>query len=194
MSHKNKIFMQCSHRWYGTLQTDWVRMISHPNVQPNVASYFSSGTNVEVEIPDTGEDFTHSSLQRDHSCWNTIFCAPIDCRLVGMGFAFNGKCDSTKGLETIKIAAFKTPINHKVQANGTGTDETWTILATMTTSPNFGENADEVKKVNKTFNSSDGDINAGQCVGFMVKALPFAASPDDCAYHYGVITFLFESR
>ena len=159
-----------------------------------------------ITIPDAGNAFppdpaaAASASLFNSDAMSMLLIAPVDCRLVGISMAMEGYTQWYAGYSTVtgfRFGAVKTSLPGPGEAAVDGlATTTWTVIGILETSPAW-QTADSTPEhcleYSVSLDSSDGDVERGECVGIVIQAIGTV----DSSYlksgsHYGVLTLTFD--
>ena len=209
MSYKNKRTFCVTVRTYVQPWSGFVRIGANlPTVGgPAWGQYagFPSADNF-ITIPDAGNTFPPdpadgASYQLfNGDAMSMLLIAPVDCRLVGISMAMESDRQWYAGYSTVtgfRFGAVKTslPGPGETAVDGEATT-TWTVIGILETSPAWqivDATPDHCLEYSVSLDSSDGDVERGECVGIVIQA----TGTVDSSYlksgsHYGVLTLTFD--
>ena len=170
--------MQFSTRFDGAPQQDYVKIgqdadADFPYDWATNLGYSTAGNN--LTIPDAGQDFptaqpaaSNQVLNEDSVRYLGQFVAPIPCRLVWIGVScYTNTFDATN----MRVAVLKSTIADYSDPNAL-VSTPWKCLGVLQTSPDWvPPGSAMVIKNSIELNSSDGDVEAGDILGFAIASL-----------------------
>ena len=189
MSYSSKIFLNWTSRWDAGSTADNGIFRHCPYISDSYFwdwdQYFSS-----VDAPAAGSALDTGDQAVYHVTQIAQMVTPFACRLTSISWAIDYS-DPANNFETLKFVAVKGAFAD--EASRTATSATlFTVLGHATTTPTLtGNPTGRVQKGTAAFNSSNGDVAAGNAIG--VGIMGGTDSDGGSGNISGVVTCTFET-
>ena len=140
------------------------------------------------DIPAAGSNLSVSDAlySREGPQYMGQFVAPVACRLVGIAYSVD-LYNPDSGATNFRLGAFKAVFD---DGDDQADDAVWACLGYIDSTTMTGDPAGQVQKGSAAFNSSNGDISAGEVVGVLAESFGGTTS-QNIGNIEGVVTMLF---
>jgi|3_EtaG_2_1085321.scaffolds.fasta_scaffold56141_3 hypothetical protein len=187
MSYRNKTIMT----WTTKFDTNLAAITNvYFGVPADNTNFLDWDQYVVGDVPAAGSTLspagagTSSLLKWESPANMAQFVAPINCRLVAISYALD-MSNPSSGCTHIRFAAMSD--SDFSDEDSRTENATWTSLGYVDSTAMTGDPAGQVQKGSAQFSSSNGDVNAGDCVGAVLEAFGAGAGAVS-----GIITMTFE--
>jgi len=140
------------------------------------------------DIPAAGSNLSVSDALyvREGPQYMGQFVAPVACRFIGIAYSVD-LYNPDSGATNFRLGVFKAVFD---DGDAQADDAVWTSLGYIDSTTMSGDPAGQVQKGSASFNSSDGDISAGEVVGVLAESFGGTTS-QNIGNIEGVVTMLF---
>ena len=188
MAHKTGNMICRSFRFeVSTVVAGVMKFPYHPeHSRPLSFGYFATGS-----IPAIGSTFTGGGtavtqlLVHEGPEYAGQFVTPFDCRVVGVAYSML-MTNPDDGCTNVRFGIMHCDFDDEESRTATAT---WKTLALIDSPTMSGDPASQMQRGAATFDSSNGDVAAGECVGVVVESLG-----EGSGICNGSITIMLEAR